>query len=92
MRQLWILLGRIFLPILILSHSLIILGNIAALVILPLYTKWYIWIPLCTLIVRLIFDDRPCPATQLEDFTRSKLNKNPVDSFIKNFWRKISGR
>jgi len=100
MRRLWILLNRIILPLLIITHSAIVIGNLVALVILPFMTPWYIWIPLTTFIVRMIFDENPCPASHLENHIRGKIGKNLISGFVSFYttshilalWRKIRGR
>lgn len=94
------LLWYILHPIIIVVHSGIVIGNLFVLVILPFYTPWYVWLPLCTLVVRMITDPNPCIATKLENSLRSKIGKRSIPGFVSNYttshlvslWRKIRGK
>lgn len=76
---------KILLPLIVLAHSSIVLGNLAALVILPFITPWYIALPIMTFVVRMIFDQNPCPATHLENRLRFKANIEQIEGFVWNY-------
>lgn len=65
------------------SHILLFIMLLASLIVLPILTPWYIFIPLGTWIVRLPYVEGICPLTSLESSLRVKLGQPPIKSFIK---------
>ena len=71
-------------------HSAIIFANAAAFFFLPFLTPWYIAVPCCTIIGRVLFTDVRCPLTVLENRLRKKLGMPQIDKFVSHYflWKK----
>lgn len=71
-------------------HFVFVIGNIASIFILPFYVPWFIFIPLITFEINLIFNRAfaSCPITSLENKIRTKLDKPIIKSFLGHyvFW------
>ncbi|MBC8408769.1 MAG: DUF2784 family protein [Rhodobacteraceae bacterium] len=67
-------------------HLLVVIGNVAALFVLPLLTPWYIALPLTTWILVLSTSrNLDCPLTRFENKLRNKINKPQIKGFIKHY-------
>ena len=77
---------KFLLMVVVLFHSIIIFFNIAAFLIAPLETPWYVWIPLCTVIARIIYGAGTCPLTVLENRIRAKLGMPSIRGFVYHYF------
>ena len=75
-----------YLYLVISFHFAVILGNFAALFILPFVVPWYISIPLMSLIVNLMFSPLSCPLTRLESRIRKSLGMDEIRHFVKHYF------
>jgi len=69
----------------VVSHIFIIFAHLAALLILPILTPWYVALPLAGYIVNLVYLPGGCVLTKLEDAIRRKLGLPEVKKFIKHY-------
>ena len=67
-------------------HFAVILGNVAALFVLPFVVPWYISLPLMSLIVNLMFSPASCPLTRLESRIRKSLGMDEIRHFVKHYF------
>jgi len=67
-------------------HFAVILGNVAALFVLPFVVPWYISLPLMSLIVNLMFSPLSCPLTKLESRIRKSLGMDEIRHFVKHYF------
>ena len=74
-----------FLAILVLTHSIIITLNVASFFIVPFLYPWYIFVPICTMIARVIFVQGSCPLTVLENIIRRRLGLKEIGGFVKHY-------
>ena len=92
------MIDRAFLALVTLIHSLVALGNIAALpflcvLIIEDVALWYIYLPLITFIGVITFSRTiDCPLTNLENKIRKKLNLEPIQGFLKHYTLKPYAR
>ena len=75
-----------YLYLVISFHFAVILGNVAALFILPFVAPWYISLPLMSLIVNLMFSPLSCPLTRLESRIRKSLGMDEIRHFVKHYF------
>ena len=75
---------RVCLYISVILHFILFLGNILSALILPFVVPWYVALPLCTFLVRLMVSRDRCPATDLENYIRLKIGL-PKIAFVKNY-------
>ena len=75
-----------YLYLVISFHFAVILGNVAALFVLPFVTPWYIALPLMSLIVNLMFSPLSCPLTRLESRIRKSLGMDEIRHFVKHYF------
>jgi len=82
LKVLWILL--------VIVHAVIILANAASFFFLPFLAPWYIALPCCTMIGRVLFTSIKCPLTVLENKLRTKLGMPQIDRFVSHYflWKK----
>jgi len=66
-------------------HAIIILTNIASFFALIVLAPWYIAMPCCTMIVRVLFSQVLCPLTVVENKMRVKLGLPPIDRFVSHY-------
>ena len=71
---------KIFLALLVFLHFIVIILNTASFFICIFYLPWYLYVPICTMIGRLIFGSGVCPLTNLEN----KIIKE-IDAFVKYY-------
>lgn len=74
------------LRLLVTAHAAIIVGNIAALFVLPFMAPWYVSIPLMSWLANLMFTAQPCPLTKLEDRYRRHLGLPEVKHFMGHYF------
>lgn len=67
-------------------HGMFVIGTFAAFFTLPFVAPWYIWVPLCTLIVNLMGSPIPCPVTRCEDSLREVVGLSPTKYFLKYYF------
>ena len=68
-------------------HAFIICLNITAFFALPLEQPWYVWVPLCTMIGRVVWGAGTCPLTVLENRIRRELGMSEIKGFVFHyFW------
>ncbi len=77
---------KILLKALVLLHSVIISLNFICLFYLPALTPWYVWVPCCTLVARMLFTDNRCPLTILENKIREKIGMPQIEGFVKHYF------
>ena len=75
-----------YLYLVISFHFAVILGNVAALFVLPFVAPWYISLPLMSLIVNLMFSPLSCPLTRLESRIRKSLGMDEIRHFVKHYF------
>lgn len=81
---LWILLVT-----LVAAHIAIVVGNVAAFLVLPFLAPWYVALPLCTWVWTLATTDNfTCRLTQWENLLRRQLGLREVRSFIGHYFMK----
>ncbi len=67
-------------------HMFIIVGNIAAVFVLPFYAPWYIALPITALIINLTFSPSVgCPLTMLENRIRRSLGMREIRTFVGHY-------
>ena len=74
------------LMVVVLVHSIIIFFNVAAFLIAPFETPWYIWTPMCTVIARIVYGSGLCPLTVLENRIRAKLGMPSIKGFVYHYF------
>ena len=67
------------------AHISIILINVASFFALIVLAPWYIAMPCCTMIVRVLFSQVLCPLTVVENKMRVKLGLPPIDRFVSHY-------
>lgn len=78
---------RLILMATVLVHSCIIFLNMAAFLIIPTREPWYVWIPICTMIGRIVWGSGECPLTVFENKVRKKIGMKPIKGFVYHyFW------
>ena len=77
LKTLWVLL--------VAAHLAIILINTASFFALIVLAPWYIAMPCCTMIVRVLFSQVLCPLTVVENKMRVKLGLPPIDRFVSHY-------
>lgn len=78
---------RLALQVIVMLHALIICLNVTAFIALPLEQPWYVWVPLCTIIARIVWGAGECPLTVLENKIRKKIGMKPIKGFVYHyFW------
>ena len=83
--------NNLYLHLLVVVHWIIVLGNLGAMVILPILcltgdVPWYIVFPLMTWLSVSACTRINCPFTNYENSVRKKLGKEPVGGFIKHYF------
>lgn len=63
-------------------HFIAVVGNLASVVYLLIYSPWYICFPAITFIVDLGVNNWKCPLTMLENSIRIKLGMPVIRGFI----------
>lgn len=76
--------------LIVIIHIVVVIFNLIAFLVLPFVTPWYISLPLCSFLFRLMLVGQECPLTNFENSCRRKLNKNEVRGFIKHYFVKPS--
>lgn len=71
--------------ILVIAHLVVIFTNVASFFALIVYAPWYVAMPCCTMIVRVLFTVTRCPLTTLENSIRDKLGKPRIDRFVEYY-------
>ena len=71
--------------LLVTAHLVILLTNMAAFFVLIVYAPWYIAMPCCTMIARVLFADVKCPLTTLENRIRIKLGLPQIKKFVEHY-------
>lgn len=78
---------RASLSLTVFVHAFIICLNITAFIALPLEQPWYVWVPLCTMIARIVWGSGTCPLTVIENEIRERLGMKPIKGFVRHyFW------
>ena len=75
-----------YLYLVISFHFSVLLGNFAALFVLPFVTPWYVALPLMSLIINLMFSPLSCPLTRLESRIRKRLGMDEIRHFVKHYF------
>ena len=83
--------NHIYLHFLVVLHWIIVIGNLGALVVIPILflmgeVPWYYGFPIVTFLSQLACTRIDCPFTNYENRVRKKLGKPPVDGFIKHYF------
>ena len=76
---------KVFLVLLVFFHFIVIILNTASFFVCVFYLPWYLYVPVCTMIGRLIFGSGVCPLTSLENAIRKRLGKKEIDAFVKYY-------
>ena len=65
-------------------HHVFLWGNFFSAICLPIYTNWFIWIPLESFLINLFFNPTfaRCPLTKLENKIRTNLGLPEIKSFL----------
>lgn len=70
-------------------HMAMFFMNIGAIFVLPFYSPWYIWAPLDTFLINLMFStNKDCALTKLENKVRSSLGWRPIGGFFGSYFLK----
>jgi hypothetical protein len=72
----------------VLCHAVIISINIAACFVAPFLCPWYIWLPICTIVSRVVTGGGVCPLTDIENKIRAKLGMKKIDGFVAHYFFK----
>ena len=83
--------NHIYLHFLVFVHWIVVLGNLGAMVVLPILcltgdVPWYIVFPLMTWLSVSACTRVNCPLTNYENKIRKKIGKGPVGGFIKHYF------
>lgn len=76
---------KILWAILVAIHMSIIIGNAFAFLFLPFLAPWYIALPCCTMIGRVLCTTVKCPLTVLENKIRKKIGWPQIDRFVGHY-------
>lgn len=76
---------KFILAILVFCHSVIISMNIAACFVAPFLCPWYIWLPICTIVARVVTGGGVCPLTVLENKIRVRLGMDEISGFVAHY-------
>ena len=71
--------------ILVAVHMSIIIGNALAFLFLPFLAPWYIALPCCTMIGRVLCTTVKCPLTVLENKIRKELGWPTIHRFVGHY-------
>jgi len=71
--------------LLVTFHAAILIGNTAAIILLPFLTPWYVSLPIISLLVNLMFSPMPCPLTRLESRMRQRRGLPRIRHFLKHY-------
>lgn len=77
--------NRLSLYVVVTIHLSVIFGNLLAMTVLPFITPWYIYLPLVSLLVNLLFAPVPCPLTRMENKIRRKLGMKEIRYFVGHY-------
>ena len=77
--------GHTFLMTVIISHLLVVFGNLASMFVIPFYVPWYIAIPLISVLINLLFMPTQCPLTKLENRIRRSLGLRQIRHFVGHY-------
>lgn len=77
---------------LVIFHGTIIVFNGLSFFFLIFFAPWYIALPCCTMIGRVLFTNTKCPLTALENIIRGKIGLPTIESFAAHYflWKKRS--
>jgi hypothetical protein len=83
--------NHLYLHFLVLIHWIVVLGNLGAIVVLPILcltgdVAWYIVFPLMTWLSVSACTRIDCPLTAYENKIRKRCGKSPVHGFIKHYF------
>jgi len=70
---------------LVVAHLVIIFANAAAFFFLLVLAPWYVALPCCTMIARVLFTSVTCPLTVLENKIRKKLGWPQIERFVGHY-------
>ena len=76
---------KVLWAILVVVHMSIIIGNALAFLFLPFLAPWYIALPCCTMIGRVLCTKVKCPFTVLENKIRKKLGWPTIHRFVGHY-------
>tara|TARA_E500000331_G_C16722483_1_gene483035 strand:- start:265 stop:519 length:255 start_codon:yes stop_codon:yes gene_type:complete len=76
---------KLILPVLVFFHALIISVNVAACFVAPFLCPWYLWVPICTIVARVVTGGGVCPLTVLENKIRIKLGMDEISGFVAHY-------
>jgi hypothetical protein len=80
---------RLLLYLIVVIHFVFVVGDVAAMFVLPFMTPWYVWIPLETWLVNTTLGKTlVCPVTEYENYLRRNLGMPEIRGFIKHYFVK----
>lgn len=75
--------------IVIASHMTLVVCMPISFLMLCIYSPWYVALPICTFIVRLLLERNvSCPITTIENYLREKLSLNKIGGFVGHYFKK----
>lgn len=83
---------KVALPIVVSVHFAAIFVMIYAFFVLPFTQPLIVWLPLCVLILNLMFTRVDCAMTRFEDFIRRKLGLPQVKLFVSYYLKQLFGK
>jgi len=80
-----------YLHFLVFLHWIVVIGNVGAIIILPILClvgiePWYYVFPVMTWLSVSACTKLDCPFTKYENKVRRRIGKEPIDGFIKHYF------
>jgi hypothetical protein len=70
----------------VIIHFIAVVGNLASIIYLLIYSPWYVCFPAITFVVDLAVNNWKCPLTMLENSIRIKLGMPVIRGFIGHYF------
>lgn len=77
---------RCLLYLTVVTHFVAVVGNLASIIYLLIYSPWYVCFPAITFIIDLAVNNWKCPLTMLENSIRIKLGMPVIHGFIGHYF------
>lgn len=76
---------RLAIAVVVVFHFAVLVANVAAFWLLPLYHHWTIAVPLMTLIAAFIYSSQACWLTDLENYLRRQTGAREIHGFTGHY-------
>lgn len=71
--------------LLVAFHLYVVVGNFLVILLIPFFTRWYVALPIESLLINLMFAPNPCPLTKLENNLRKRLGMPEIRHFVGHY-------